>query len=172
MAGCLAVLSPRAASQPLLPALIGFLGTRILPRKQRAALAPGEIDPPEASARWQRWASRVQANRLGYGLAALAIMVALAIPATSLRLGSADYGTDPTSTSTTTHRAYDLLASGFGPGFSGPLELVAPVRSIAQQNTFTQVVSAAGHTSGVAAVTAPQILPARSGQPGIAVAQV
>jgi RND superfamily putative drug exporter len=172
IAASLAVLFPMAASQTLLPALIGFLGTRILTRKQRAALAAGEIDPPEASARWQRWASRVQANRLGYGLAALAIMVALAIPATSLRLGSADYGTDPTSTSTTTHRAYDLLASGFGPGFSGPLELVAPVRSIAQQDTFTQVVSAAGHTSGVAAVTAPQILPARSGQPGIAVAQV
>ncbi|MCW2951662.1 MAG: hypothetical protein JWQ48_832 [Conexibacter sp.] len=173
VAASVAVLFPMAASQTLLPALIGFLGTRILTRKQRAALEAGETDVPEASARWARWAGRVQTHRLGFGLAALAVMVALAIPATSLRLGAADFGTDPTTTTTTTtHRAYELLAAGFGPGFSGPLELVAPVGSTAQQNTFKQVVTAAGRTGGVAAVTAPQLLQTIPGQPGVAVAQV
>jgi RND superfamily putative drug exporter len=172
VAASVAVLFPMAASQTLLPALIGFLGTRILTRKQRAALEAGETDVPEASARWARWAGRVQTHRLGFGLAALAVMVALAIPATSLRLGAADFGTDPTTTTTTTHRAYELLAAGFGPGFSGPLELVAPVGSTAQQNTFKQVVTAAGRTGGVAAVTAPQLLQTTPGQPGVAVAQV
>jgi RND superfamily putative drug exporter len=171
VAASVAVLFPMAASQTLLPALIGFLGTRILTRKQRAALEAGETDVPEASARWARWAGRVQTHRIGFGLAALAVMVALAIPATSLRLGAADFGTDPTTT-TTTHRAYELLAAGFGPGFSGPLELVAPVGSTAQQNTFKQVVTAAGRTGGVAAVTAPQLLQTIPGQPGVAVAQV
>jgi len=50
-------------------------------------------------------------------------MLMLTVPAFSMRLGAADYGTDPTTTTTTTHRAYELLVSGFGPGFSGPLEL-------------------------------------------------
>jgi RND superfamily putative drug exporter len=152
--------------------LIGFLGKRTLTRKQRAALEAGEIHTPEASARWASWATRVQGHRVGLSVAALAIMVALAIPAFSMRLGSADAGTDPTSTTTTTHRAYELLAKGFGPGFSGPLELVAPVTASGQTATFNHVVAAAAHTAGVAAVSPPQLLPSGPGHPGVAVAQV
>jgi RND superfamily putative drug exporter len=109
---------------------------------------------------------------MGFSLAALAIMVALTIPAFSLRLGAADAGTDPTSTATTTHRAYELLVRGFGPGFSGPLELVAPVQSSDQPATFSRVVAAAGRTPGVAAVSPPRLLPPGPGHPGVAVAQV
>jgi putative drug exporter of the RND superfamily len=172
VAASIAVLFPMTAALTLLPALIGFLGQRTLTRKQRRVLAAGNINPPEASARWARWAELVQVHRLGLGVAALAVMLALAIPASSLRLGIADYGTDPTTTSTTTHRAYELLASGFGPGFSGPLELVAPIRSAGQRAAFADVVGAASHTRGVVATTAPQFLPARVGHPGVAVAQV
>jgi len=172
IAASIAVLLPMAAAQTLAPALIGFLGKRTLTRKQRAALEAGDIHPPEASTRWANWAELVQRRRVGLSLAALAIMVALTIPAFSLRLGAADENTDPTSTTTTTHRAYELLAKGFGPGFSGPLELVAPVQSSGQPATFSHVVAAAGHTPGVAAVSAPQLLPAGPGHPGVAVAQV
>ena len=59
--------------------------------------------------------------------AAAAVMVVLAIPVLSLRLGSSDQGNDPSST--TTRQAYDLLAEGFGPGFNGPLLLVAQTSS-------------------------------------------
>jgi RND superfamily putative drug exporter len=172
IAASIAVLLPMAAAQTLVPALIGFLGRRTLTRKQRAALEAGEIQHPEASSRWANWAERVQGHRVGFSLAALALMVALTIPAFSLRLGAADAATDPTSTNTTTHRAYELLARGFGPGFSGPLELVAPVQSSGQPATFSRVVAAAGHTPGVAAVSPPKLLPAGPGHPGVAVAQV
>ena len=47
----------------------------------------------------------------------------LTIPVFSLDLGSADAGTDPTDS--TTRKSYDLLAEGFGPGFNGPLLVVA-----------------------------------------------
>jgi RND superfamily putative drug exporter len=172
VAASIAVLFPMTAALTLLPALIGFLGHRTLTRKQRRVLAARDFNPPEASARWARWAELVQVHRLGLGVAALAVMVALAVPASSLRLGIADYGTDPTTTTTTTHRAYELLASGFGPGFSGPLELVAPIRSAGQRAAFADVVRAAGHARGVAATTAPHFLPSRVGHPGVAVAQV
>ena len=172
VAASLAVLFPMAASQTLLPALTGFLGKRILTRRQRAALERGDFSAPEASARWERWAGRVQNHRLGFGVAALAVMIALTIPATSLRLGFADYGTDPTTTTTTTHRAYELLARGFGPGFSGPLELVAQVQTPAQKTTFKRVVDTAGRTAGVATATPPQVLPTAPGRPAVAVAQL
>ena len=172
IAASIAVLFPMTAALTLLPALIGFLGHRTLTRKQRRVLAAGNLNPPEASARWARWAELVQTHRLGLGVAALAVMLALAVPASSLRLGIADFGTDPTTTTTTTHRAYELLVSGFGPGFSGPLELVAPIQSAGQRAAFADVVEAAGRTRGVVATTAPQFLPSRRGHPGVAVAQV
>jgi RND superfamily putative drug exporter len=172
IAASIAVLFPMIAAQTLLPAFIGILGRRTLTRKQRATLAAGETDPPEASPRWARWAGRVQANRLTFGVAALTIMGVLLVPAFSLRLGAADYGTDPTTTTTTTHRAYELLARGFGPGFSGPLELVAPINSASQRTTFAHVVAAASHTRGVAAGTAPEFLSAGAGRPVVGVAQL
>ena len=53
----------------------------------------------------------------------------IALPFFSLRLGSADQGNDPVGS--TTRQAYDMLAKGFGPGFNGPLELVAVVHDAA-----------------------------------------
>jgi RND superfamily putative drug exporter len=51
---------------------------------------------------------------------------ALAAPAAGLRLGFADAGNDPRTKSS--RAAYDLLADGFGPGFNGPLIVVAESR--------------------------------------------
>ena len=171
IAASISVLFPMLAAETLLPAVIGLLGRRVLTRRQRKALEAGLTDEPETSARWARWAERVQAHRLSFGVAALAVMIALALPASSLRLGSADYGTDPTTTTTTTHHAYELLVRGFGPGFSGPLELVAPVRSSADRTAFANVVTAVGHTPGVVGVTGTKILPAGPGHPAVAVAE-
>jgi putative drug exporter of the RND superfamily len=171
IAASISVLFPMLAAQTLLPAINGLLGRRVLTRKQRKALAAGHINPQEASARWARWAERVQSHRLSFGIAALAVMVALAIPATSLRLGSADYGTDPTTTNTTTHQAYELLVRWFGPGFSGPLELVAPLHASGGKVAFANVVAAVGHTPGVAAMTPTHILAAGPGHPAVAVAE-
>ena len=50
-------------------------------------------------------------------------MAVLALPVLSLRLGATDQGNDDATT--TTRKAYDLLAEGFGPGFNGPLQVVA-----------------------------------------------
>ncbi|HWF55595.1 MAG TPA: MMPL family transporter [Solirubrobacteraceae bacterium] len=171
IAASISVLLPMLATQTLLPAFTGLLGRRILTRSQRAALRNGDLGAPEASPRWFGWAERVQAHRLAFGIAALAVMIGLAIPATSLRLGTADYGTDPTTTTTTTHHAYELLVRGFGAGFSGPLQLVAPVHGTAEEATFAHVVGAVSRTPGVAEVTGVRVLPAGRGHPAVAVAQ-
>ena len=51
-------------------------------------------------------------------IAALALLLVLAFPVTSLKLGFPDAGNDPKGT--TTRQAYDMLAKGFGPGANGP----------------------------------------------------
>ena len=54
---------------------------------------------------------------------AVVVLLALALPATQMRLGSSDAGLDPPGT--TTREAYDLIAEGFGAGTNGSFLLVA-----------------------------------------------
>ena len=77
-------------------------------------------------------------------------MVILAIPVLSLRLGSSDQGNDPSST--TTRQAYDLLAEGFGPGFNGPLLLVAHTSSPAGAAALRSLEVRLPQTADVASV--------------------
>jgi RND superfamily putative drug exporter len=168
----IAVAFPVAAALTLLPALIGLLGKGILTRRQRAALARGETGFAEASGLWTGWASRVQAHKIVLGVGALGVMLALGAPYLSMRQGTADYSVDPTSTTTTTYRGYEMLVRGFGPGFSGPLQLVAPLHSPADRATFGTVVTAAGHSPGVVTTVGPDYFPAGPGHPAVGLAEV
>ena len=56
-------------------------------------------------------------------LVSLAVMVALLLPVTALRMTNSDAGNSPANLSS--RHAFDLLAQGFGAGFNGPLTLVA-----------------------------------------------
>jgi RND superfamily putative drug exporter len=168
----IAVAFPVAAALTLLPALTGLLGMRILTRRQRAALARGETGFAEASRGWTRWASTVQGHKIVLGVGALAIMLALGAPFLSMRQGTADYSVDPTSTTTTTYRGYEMLVHGFGPGFSGPLQLVAPLHGPAGRTAFGAVVAAAGHAPGVVTTAGPAYFPAGPGHPAVALAEV
>ena len=54
-------------------------------------------------------------------------MVVVSVPVLHLRLGA--LLTPPTTPrQATTYKAYEMLAEGFGPGFNGPLLLVAQTR--------------------------------------------
>jgi RND superfamily putative drug exporter len=97
-------------------------------------------------------------------------MIVIAIPFFSMRLGSADAGSDPANT--TTRKAYDLLAKGFGPGYNGPLQLVAQVDSAAQRGDFVRVVRAVAVTPGVVGAARPRFIAGRGGGPGVALADI
>ena len=121
------------AALTLLPALLGFFGTRVLRRRDRRALTEGKLRTSDESAGWARWAGLLQKRpALFAAVAAGVCCVLLAIPFLSMRLGSADSGSDPAGS--TTRKAYDLLAKGFGPGYNGPLQLVAQVSGPAQRS--------------------------------------
>ena len=171
IAAAIAVAFPVTAALTLLPALMSLVGKRVLTRRQRAALARGETAFAEASRGWA-WARYVQGHRIVLALGALGILLALGAPFLSMRQGTADYSVDPTSTTTTTYRGYEMLVHGFGPGFSGPLQLVAPLTNPADRATFGTVVTAAGHTPGVVTTVGPEYFPAGPGHPAVGLAEV
>jgi putative drug exporter of the RND superfamily len=126
VASALTVVFTVLAAVTLLPALLGVFGMRVLSRRQRRQLA-ARAPAHGATGMWARWASSLERRPAIFAAAAAAVMLVLAVPVLSLRLGSSDQGNDPSST--TTRQAYDLLAGGFGPGFNGPLLLVAQTSS-------------------------------------------
>jgi RND superfamily putative drug exporter len=103
------------AALTLLPALFGLAGTHVsalsLPwRRGRAA----ETQSPA----WTKFATGIAKHRWPVMIGVLVLLLALAIPTLSLRLGQEDVGAEPTDT--TARQAYDLIDKGFGPGTNGP----------------------------------------------------
>jgi putative drug exporter of the RND superfamily len=66
-----------------------------------------------------------------------------------------DAGNDPSGT--TTRRGYDLLAEGFGPGFNGPLQVVARLPRSNGPAALGRIGLALRRTPGVASVAPPLI---------------
>jgi len=163
VAAALGVALTMIAALTLLPALLGFIGPRVLSRRQKANLA--EHGPRIVGAGtqgfWPRWADIVQNRPIVPAAIALVCIVVIAFPFFSLRLGSADQGNDPVGS--TTRQAYDMLAKGFGPGCNGPLELVTVVHGGADSPALARVVADVGAQPGVASVAPPVLIPTRNG---------
>jgi RND superfamily putative drug exporter len=130
-----------AIAVTLMPALLGFAGHNIDRFKVPGfkARTGGTAESANTfSARWSRNVTR----RPGLALAAgLAVMGVLAIPLLSMRLGMTDAGTD--APKTTTRQSYDTLATGFGPGFNGPLTLVVDLTAATDRAGALDALTAA-----------------------------
>jgi RND superfamily putative drug exporter len=151
LAAAITVALTVVSSITLLPALLGFLGPRVLSRRERRRLAASGPAPEAASGPWARWAGLVQRRPRLLAVGAAALMVALAIPFFSLRLGAHGQGNNPTTD--TTRRAYDQLSAGFGPGFNAPLLVAAEFHRGGDAAALTRLADAARQTPGVAAVS-------------------
>jgi RND superfamily putative drug exporter len=149
IASATTVVATVLAAITLLPAMLGFLGMRTLSRRERRLAAAGT---PTAGGVWQRWASVVQRRPGVLSAVAIVLIGVLSLPVVSLRLGSSDAGNNPSST--TTRQAYDMLATGFGPGFNGPLQLVAETPTPADQQAFGRLADEVGRLKGVAGAAA------------------
>jgi RND superfamily putative drug exporter len=100
-----------------------------------------------------RWSRFVQHHPWPVVVGGTIALLLLALPVLSIRLGFSDEGNFPEDTST--RKAYDLLAEGFGPGFNGPLALAAELPAGVDPAVLTGVSEAIGQDPGVAAVTPP-----------------
>jgi len=115
-----AVLVTMAASVTLLPAMLGFVGTNI-DRFKVPFVSRDEGD--HRSGFWFRWSRVIQRRPWPAFVGGLFVLLLLAAPMFSMRLGFPGDETQPTVRST--RRSYDLFTKGFGPGFSAPLVLAA-----------------------------------------------
>lgn len=140
-----------AASVTLLPALLSWIGPRALSRRERRRLAEHGPEPEVPTGFAARWSAFVERHPKLLGSLALAVVTVLALPTLFLHLGTSDQGNDPASS--TTRRAYDLLADGFGPGVNGPLTLVTRIDGAGDRLALDNLGTTLRATDGVAAVT-------------------
>jgi len=146
VASALGVLFTMLASLVMLPALLGSVGRRVgRVRRER----------PASAGFWRRWALFVERHPWPAAIAGLAIMLAVAAPALSMDLGVSDAGNDPAGS--TTRKAYDLLAEGFGPGFNGPLTVVAELPRGSGATAVRPIGTALRGTPDVTQVSGPTL---------------
>jgi RND superfamily putative drug exporter len=173
VAAAIGVLFTMISALTLLPAMLGFIGPKVMSRKQKRNLAENgpRIVGADSKGFWPRWADRVQTRPVLSGSLALLVIILLLIPFFSLRLGSADQGTDAVGTPTRT--AFDLLSKGFGPGFNGPLLVVAVVQPD-QHQVVENMVDDIRQQPGVASVPKmyPVFIPAKNGSGDVALTTV
>ncbi len=150
------------AALTLLPAIIAVVGNGIDRWKVPSLIhhpdrvGADDAVSPRASV-WERWATLVAGHAWPFAIAGTLILLVIAWPVLSMRLGESDDGNLPTSA--TQRQAYDLVAEGFGPGTNGPLLVVVSLPSPGDTAVLTDVTAALGKTTGVKAVLPPQVSP-------------
>lgn len=148
------VLFTMVVTLTLLPALLGFLGSHVLGRRAQRELREQGPRDVERSTRWGDWSRLIQRRPWLFIALGLSVLVILAIPATSLRIGGTDQGSDAPGSSTRV--AFDLIADAFGPGVIGPIVLVS---SEGGTDVMPAVRERVATTPGVVAVTPVQLTP-------------
>ncbi|WP_194907049.1 MMPL family transporter [Catenulispora rubra] len=136
----------------LLPAALGFVGHRAarfsrLPglRRARKATTTSVTDPTKLTG--TRYAAWVVRHRFPVLIVGVLMLSALALPALRIDLGVPGASSEPTSQ--TDRRAYDLTTAHFGPGFNGPLTVLA--EDVTNPAQAQQVATNLGRQPGVAA---------------------
>ncbi len=133
----------------VLPTLMGAFARRLRPKR------PEDVEPSRRFARWGRMITR---RPLVAAIAGGLVLVLLAVPFASLRLGQPDDGND--AAGSTTRIAYDRLAEGFGPGFNGPLVLAATTPADGSgKSALSRVQQAVANDPDVADVSPPRLSP-------------
>lgn len=136
----------------LVPAILGFIGDRVLSRTARGSDAGADTAHEDRWARWSRWV----AHHPWPGLAvAMVVLVLLAVPMFSMHLGQADAGSDPAGS--TQRRAYDLLARGFGPGINGPLLIALDLGENQDPELLERVHNEVAGDPGIAMASPPEV---------------
>ena len=122
VASAISVIISMIASITLLPALLSVIGKNI----DRLKIPFKKLHSEEEGGKgWKKWAERIQAHPVRWAISSTLVLLFICLPVTQIRLGASDSGND--AVGTTTRQAYDTLAKGFGPGFNGPITMLADV---------------------------------------------
>uniref|UniRef100_A0A942SY72 MMPL family transporter n=1 Tax=Neobacillus citreus TaxID=2833578 RepID=A0A942SY72_9BACI len=118
-AGAVAIALAVLVAVTLTPALLGLVGTKILPKRQRAGRgnAGQEARPVRPMSAGRAWLTAI---------GAVLVLGVVSIPATQMRLGLPEEGGSAPASSTE-HQAWAATRDAFGPGHEAPLIVVADV---------------------------------------------
>ncbi|MCC8244944.1 MMPL family transporter [Saccharothrix luteola] len=118
VAAALTIVVAVLVAVTLVPAVLGYLGRRVLPRKERDVRAVDASDAePHERGFFRGWIGAVTRNRVAALLLAVLGLGAIAVPVLSME--TTLVAAPPAESSQA--RAERLLADGFGEGFNGPL---------------------------------------------------
>lgn len=159
IAAAIAVLFAVLIAVSLTPAIMSFLGKRLLPsaraiaRAERKAARRAERKTPRKAGIgfFRRWVRIVTRFPIVTVVAVVAVLGALALPALNLRLALPDASSLPQSNQA--REAYDLVGEHFGPGFNGPLIVTGTiVQSTDPLGLMSDLASELKKVPGVASV--------------------
>ena len=146
----------------LLPALLGFAGKRVtrfvrLPGARRrggaghAAAAAARAAANPRSTMGAAWGRFVIRHRIAVLILGVAFLGLVALPAAKLDLGLPTAQDTPTSS--TGYKAYELTSEMFGPGYNGPLLVVADLSHATDAHAAQDVTTALEQEKGVVSAT-------------------
>jgi RND superfamily putative drug exporter len=143
------------AAVTLLPGLLGLAGRRVNSLRVPFVRQRPANDPDSRSA---RWAARVVARPVRYGVVAVVMLGVLATPVAAMRIGFSDDGN--LAKESTLRKSYDLLADGFGPGFNGPVQVAVETDGSADDAATVEGIAAAiAADPGIASVSPTAVSP-------------
>src|SRR5690625_5167784 len=141
----------------LTPAWLRVLGMRVLSRKERARLSEDATTTAQVAAAspMRTWPAVLRA------VGGIAVLVLIALPATSLRVNLPDGSSEPHDS--TQYQAYSTIADKFGPGMNGPLLAVVDLPEAAsdqeiktEQLDIGQQLAAQEDVTGIAPIGASE----------------
>jgi RND superfamily putative drug exporter len=136
----------------ILGLILVLVGSKTFAKGLAKEIPHRKIKPREEQL-WYRWSRVIQHRPWPALLAGLVVLVLLAVPVLSLRMGFGDTGN--LNEDQTPRRAYDLLAEGFGPGFNGPIIVTVAGEAAQDRGELTAFTDALRGTEDVAAVSDP-----------------
>ncbi|WP_448810416.1 MMPL family transporter [Agromyces bauzanensis] len=120
IAAAFAVLIAVLGAVTLLPALLGVLGRRLIPKpRSRAYRRANADDDTGRRTMGRRWVDLVLKAPVVFVVIVVGLLGTAAIPAASLDLNLPSGASEPEGS--TQREAYDMISNGFGPGYNGPL---------------------------------------------------
>ena len=126
VAAAFAVLVAVAAAVTLLPALLGVLGRRLVPKTgSRAHRRANASDDGGRRTMGRRWVDLVLKAPVVFLVVVIGLLGAAAIPAASIDLNLPSGATAVAGSEE--REAYDMIADGFGPGYNGPLVVTVDI---------------------------------------------
>ena len=146
-------------SLTLLPALLGFTGSRLgKPSRIRLPRWLGGRPPSQPTSERpaaERWAGVIQRHPAIAAILSTGLILLLAAPALGMKLSMPDESSQ--ARGTMGYASYATMAKGFGPGFDAPLVVAAALPSpTASTARLSHAIAA---TPGIARVTPVQVSP-------------